>query len=186
MKNRHQYLILCIGLLLSWSRPSTAQKLTFELEADPIAYIFQGYSLHTILNKGHWRYSMGVFGIKQPDFFVSNKNFDVYTQGIDAKIDYILREDTRGFFVGAQVNYAREKVSQESLRLKNIDGLNFGPRIGYRYFISRNSSSPKGLYIAPWVALLYATNQTTVQSGDQVYDPSPWTIFPTVHLGWRF
>jgi len=43
-----------------------------------------------------------------------------------------------------------------------------------------------GLYVVPWVSVSYNFDGDDVVIGGQEFTRSPVTIFPTVHLGWRF
>jgi hypothetical protein len=56
-----------------------------------------------------------------------------------------------------------------------------GVRAGHRYVAGRG-----GLYLAPWIGLGYGISRGDTQRGDDRFEASPFTIFPTIHVGWRF
>ncbi|MCL7987521.1 hypothetical protein M8998_06185 [Sphingobacterium sp. lm-10] len=162
-------------------------KVAFELEADPLAYVLNGYSLHAGFNYGSFRSSVGIFAIKQPSFFVNNDNFSVYSSGFDLKTDYLFK-NTKGLYAGIQFTYGNDEVKLKSDPQieQAIKGLNIGLRSGYRFMFGKAENDYKGFYINPWVALIFATNTQDRIIGSETYQPSAVSIFPAVHLGWRF
>src|SRR5690554_2512964 len=61
----------------------------FEIETDPLAYLFRGYSVHAAVTYTGFRTSIGTYGIKPPDFLKNNYAFSVFTSGFDIKTDYL-------------------------------------------------------------------------------------------------
>lgn len=160
--------------------------MRFEIEADPIAYILNGYSLHLGLTHGQWRHSIGTFAIEQPGFFLPNEAFDVFSRGVDVKTDYLFNKRKDGFFIGVQANYTWDRIEQGSSFSKATGGLNIGPRIGYRFFFNKKLEEAKGFYMAPWATYSYSTNTEVLNHEGEEYRPSSWFLFPTFHVGWRF
>ncbi|MBK1439261.1 hypothetical protein JHJ32_04610 [Parapedobacter sp. ISTM3] len=165
----------------------TAERLQFEVESDPLAFVFNGYSLHAAITYSGFRTSLGVFAIETPDFLLQNEAYSVYTSGYDVKTDYLFGE-SRGFFAGIQLTY-----TADILELKDGEGdtdrlrnLNIGIRAGYRFMFGKKENNYKGFYISPWVALLYNPSTKTVSQGAEEYKQASWVPFPTIHLGWRF
>jgi hypothetical protein len=186
--------IFAIGLLVcllqafqSLQAQDAEKKATgLEVEADPFAYIFSGYSLHVGYTFPHFRTSVGVYGIQQPDFFLSNDKFEVFSSGYDLKLDYLLG-DVKGLFVGAQVTYGKDRMGLKNDEArKDVWGWGYGVRTGYRFMLGKAHKDYKGLYIVPWIALIYTPDSETIQMGDERYEGSSFTPFPTVHVGWRF
>lgn len=186
------YLYSCIcltGLAVLIAPASHAQEITrphLELEADPLAYILNGYSLHLALSYPKMRYSIGIVGIKQPDFFLDNKAFTVYTSEFDFKTDYLFGV-VRGFFAGIQLTYGRDRIGLTNEKYReNLWGMTVGIRGGYRFMFGHADKQYKGFYITPWIAWLYTPDAKTVQRGSENYRQPRWFPFPAVHLGWRF
>lgn len=171
---------------LSMSLAQEKKKIHLELETDPIAYLLKGYSFHAAVTHHHFRYSLGIFGIDPPDFLLTNDAFDVFTNGVDFKTDYLFNKDTKGLFVGVQANYGRDRIKYGSSFSQDIWGLNLGIRTGYRFMFGKNDQASKGFYLVPWTALLYATNAKTIIHDGQEYQQAKWVPFPTLHIGWRF
>ena len=61
---------------------------------------------------------------------------------------------------------------------RNLAGL--GPRMGYRFNVGNH------LYVSPWVSVDYQFNAKDVAiSGNRLHE-SKYSVFPAVHVGWRF
>lgn len=181
--------IILIAMLVP-ALQSKAQRLPspnrFEVEADPIAFIFKGYSFHLGFTMGHLRFDAGVFGIKQPNFALENKLFTVFSSGGGIKVDYLLRRN-RGLFIGLQSDYATDKIGLKSGGdTQPVSGLTLGLRTGYRFMFGKEERQFKGLYLVPWVGLIHSLNPSIITKSGQNYTQSQWSIFPTVHLGYRF
>lgn len=186
--NRYWKIILIAMLVLPLQRK--AQRLPspdrLEVEADPIAFIFNGYSFHLGYTMGHLRFDAGVFGIKQPNFALENKLFSVFSSGGGVKVDYLLRPN-RGLFVGLQSDYATDKIGlKASGGTQSVSGVTLGLRTGYRFMFGKKEHQFKGLYLVPWVGLIHSLNPSVVTKGAHNYTQSQWSVFPTIHLGYRF
>lgn len=183
---RYKFIILLLLLFGYHAQAQETQRNGWEIEADPLAYILKGYSLHAAITYGNFRSSVGVFAIDQPSFLRDNDNFSVYTSGFDVKTDYLFGS-LKGFYAGLQVSYGKDKIELKGGDEKrNLWGLNVGPRAGYRFLFGNKQNQYKGFYINSWIALLYSPNAKTIQMGTQSYKQSSWFPFPAVHIGWRW
>jgi hypothetical protein len=164
-------------LALSIQRPVAAQ---VEIEADPIAYAVNGYSLHLGYVAGRARLSVGAFGADIPEWLHGNDGWDMTMRGAGIKLDY-LGSRLDGIFVGVESGLMRlsYRVGDSPARKRNEVGV--GVRGGYRLAIGRS-----GLYVVPWVGVGYTPGGRDVVIGDARFDHSAVTVFPTVHIGWRF
>lgn len=162
------------------------QPLRFEIEADPLAYLLKGYSVHAGVTYGKLRSSVGVFGIEQPSFFLNNDAFSVFGSGFDVKTDYLF-SNVKGWHTGIQLTFGRDKIKlKETGSEEKLWGTNIGLRAGYRLMFGKPENQYKGLYINPWVALIYAPGAEYVVIGNKLYKQSQFTPFPAIHVGWRF
>jgi len=159
----------------------------FEIESDPLAFVFNGYSLHAAITCSGFRTSLGVFAIETPDFLLENDAFSVNTSGYDIKADYLFG-DSKGFFAGLQLTHTTDKIELKEVKgdTDKLRSLNIGIRAGYRFMFGRKENNYKGFYISPWAALLYNPSAKTIRQGNQEYKQASWVPFPTIHLGWRF
>ena len=184
---RIRFVISCLVLFFceqALAQQSIGNRL--ELEADPIAFLFAGYSFHVGYTANHFRFDAGVFGIDQPSFAINNDKFSVFTSGIGVKVDYIL-QGNKGLFLGLQSDYSTDKVALKiGSDLANLTGLSLGLRGGYRFMLGKAERQYKGLYLVPWMALIYLPNPSMIQQKGQQYNQSNWSVFPTIHLGYRF
>ncbi len=152
-----------------------------ELEADPIAYALNGFSLHGAKVLGATRLSVGTFGIDVPRAFHGNEGWSSTMRGAGVKWDY-LGASTDGWFVGADAGYMRMSyaldLEGEAVK-RNVIGV--GLRSGYRLPLGRS-----GLYLSPWIGVSYNFHGDDVLIGTERFDRGTVTVFPTAHVGWRF
>ncbi|MFD2036321.1 hypothetical protein ACFSKL_16070 [Belliella marina] len=185
-KKRNLPFLLLLFVLQLAKAQNPQKALGLEIESDPIAFIFKGYSLHLAYTFQDVRASMGVFGIETPGMFLDNKAFSVFTSGYDVKLDYLFGSK-KGLFMGSQLTYGKDNIElKESRKSQNLWGYSVGLRSGYRFMFGKKESNYKGIYIVPWIALIHSIKAQEIQLGPETYSQPSWTIFPTVHLGWRF
>jgi hypothetical protein len=169
---------ILFGLLAALLAPSTA---VAQVEVDPFAYALSGFSLHIAKVFDATRLSVGTFGIDVPEHFHGNDDWSSTMRGVGVKWDYLgLNPD--GFFTGLDAGYMRmsygldESGAQEK---RNVIGA--GVRAGYRLPLGGH-----GFYLAPWLSMSYNFDGEEVAIGDAEFSRNPVTVFPTLHLGWRF
>jgi len=173
-------IILCCAMFSSFTPWAHAQ---WEAEADPTAYALKGFSVHA----GHpmfdrrARLQLGAFGAQTPEWIHGNSGFTEDSRGVTLKFDYFPLRPLSGLFVGADSNYARVRYELDQTHertYRNLVGV--GPRLGYRFNVGRH------LYISPWVSVDYQFNARDVTIAGKIFHQSSYSVFPAVHLGWRF
>lgn len=173
---------LVLTVLLTASGTASAAP-RWEVEADPLAYIVNGFSAHVARNLGEsrMRLQLGVFGADVPDWLHGEDDFDLRVRGVTMKVDYFLAERSRGLFIGMDADYSRLRYRLQETRVatqRNLLGV--GPRAGYRLEIGQN------LYATAWVSVRYLFNADDVTVSDKRFSQDRYAIFPAVHVGWRF
>lgn len=166
-----------LGLVYGEARTASAQ---VEVEADPIAYALNGFSLHVASMVGSARVSVGTFGIDVPEWLHGNDGWDASFRGVGVKLDY-LGSRVDGYFVGIDGGYMRMSYGLDGGPAVKRDEIGVGVRGGYRMDIGKS-----GLYVSPWVGLGYTFRGRDVVIGEERFDHKPITVFPTIHIGWRF
>jgi len=154
-----------------------------ELEADPIAYIEHGYSLHAAETLGaDDRVQLGLFSLDVPGFALDNRAFSVrYLHGMTLKFDHFPAGQTTGFFYGLDGNYSTARYRLDATGTTQYrDEFSIGPRVGFR------NEYGEHFYITPWVTVSYLTQKEDITINGQTYKESRISVFPTVHFGWRF
>lgn len=152
-----------------------------EVEADPFAYVLNGFSLHVAGILGDHRLSIGTFGIDVPRFFHADEDWSIVMRGVGVKWD-LLGASLDGFFVGADANYFRMAYTlDETGAMDRRHEFSLGLRSGYRLPVGRSRA-----FIVPWVGVGYTFNGGDVEIANRIFEHKPITIFPTVHIGWRF
>ena len=162
-------------------QPSTIAKSAFhaDFEVDPTAYALSGYSLHVGLGWQRLRLDLGAFAMALPDFAKSDDSFEVSFDGFGSKLQYFVLAEQRGLFVGVDAGVARPLVQRGELASKDSQ-YSIGVNAGYRIDLGAH------LYATPWLGVSYAFSAEDVTLGGTTYQQNPVTIFPAVHVGYRF
>ena len=170
---------LFCGLFSLWPLAAEAQ---WEVEGDPTVYVLKGYSAHiahTIFD-GKSRLQFGAFGAETPEWVHGNEGWTENSRGVTLKLDYFPLQRLPGLFVGIDSNYARVRYSLQDTGARtdqNIVG--FGPRIGYRFDLGQH------LY-STWISLDYQFGAKDVILTGKRFAQTRLSLFPAVHVGWRF
>ena len=162
---------------------SIAAKAQWDIEADPTAYILSGYSAHVgrPIGDGRLRLQLGAFAAETPEWMHGNAGFSEFSRGVTLKLDYFPVRPLRGLFIGADSNYAHVRYELDQTRERSYRNLvALGPRIGYRFNCGRH------VYIVPWVAVDDQFNAKNVVISRKTFRESGYSIFPAIHVGWRF
>ena len=155
-----------------------------EIEIDPIAFALEGQSYHVAIAGEASRFDVGVFGLELPDDS-DNPNYTVSFDGFGVKWDYT-GDCIDGLFWGVQAsqidigfefNNPNSGAPKEgTTRTTNT----YGNRFGYR-------TGKEGLYVTPWIGFdRVEPYDNVVLGGGQKYNQDSVTVFPTIHLGFRF
>jgi hypothetical protein len=176
---RAKILSLLFIFLIAATNLCFSQKI--DIEADPIAYIFNGFSVHGGLNTDHVRYDLGLFGIEVPGSFHGNDGFNQYILGGGLKADYFLTGTQSGFYMGAGTDLTSSRLRlDETGNEKTVIQFGAGINVGYKFSLTPN------LFIKPWFGLSYLFKSDTVEIDGQMFEQSAIRPFPTVHIGWTF
>ena len=175
----YKFLLFCLPFFLG---PVPAQA-RWEAETDPTAYALDGFSAHlgySVLD-GRARLQLGAFGAETPKWIHGNSGFSQNSRGVSFKFDYFLLRPAAGLFVGVDSNYSRVRYELDRTHectYRNIAGL--GPRAGYRFNLGSH------LYVSPWVAVDHQFNTKDATVSGRTFHETKYSVFPAVHLGWRF
>lgn len=155
--------------------------LSLDVEVDPLAYALDGHSLHVGIGWKRLRLDLGVFAMHVPGWADGSADFSTAFNGYGAKLQYFLFDEQSGGFVGVDMGSAHQLIRRDGTDLATEQRqVSVGANMGWRFNLVR------GLYVTPWVGLSYGFQAREQSLGGQTYKPNPWTLFPTVHLGYRF
>ena len=176
---------LCRFLALSASflLLSVAARAQWEVETDPTVYALKGFSVHVghPIRSGRLRLQFGAFGAETPHWMHGNAGFTENSRGVTLKLDYFPMHRASGLFLGVDSNCARvryELLQTHERTYRNLGGL--GPRAGYRFNLGEH------FYITPWVSVDYQIKAKDVTISAKTFHEGRYSVFPAVHLGWRF
>jgi hypothetical protein len=150
-----------------------------DAEVDPTAYVLSGYSLHLGVGYRRVRLDLGAYAMALPSFASPNDAFDASFDGFGAKLQLFLLEEQTGPFVGVDAGVSRllvERSGQAERQTQIGTGAHAGWRIGL----------PAGFYATPWIGVTYIWNTAPVSLAGATFEPSRVTVFPAIHLGYRF
>lgn len=161
------------------AQSSSSSSFHADFEIDPTAYALSGYSLHVGLGWKRLRLDLGAFAMALPDFAKSDDSFEVSFDGFGSKLQYFVLAEQRGLFVGVDAGVARPLVQRGELASKDSQ-YSIGVNAGYRIGLGAH------LYATPWLGVSYAFSAEDATLGGTTYEHNPVTIFPAVHVGYRF
>ena len=165
---------------------------SLSVELDPAPFLLKGYSFSLrYANKAlpHWSVMTSVYAADFPDRMMSTGNRDAgwsdlhFAASNALFVDYTLREDGRGLFVGPSVFFYDNRVAHaESGTALAFRSIYPNIRFGYTWFPFRKA----GLYLAPWLNLgsEVALDPTQVSDGP-AYTVAGFKYIAAVHLGYR-
>lgn len=173
--------LLCTVANLQAQTGKSEKLHPFAIEVDPIAYILSGYSIHGLYQYKKFRFDVGIYGLKQPQFYSDNKDFTTRTMGVGFKTNYFLnRSET--WFIGAGLGWTKERIEQKiSSRREKQNFIGLGVHTGLRFNLFKTR-----FYISPWVSLDYNFPLDKIQFESDEYKTKKISIFPTIHLGYKF
>ncbi len=180
--------LIIIMVMMGFALPALAQKSQrFEAEIDPIAYVLKGYSLHGIFVKNRLRTDLGLFGIEQPEGYSGNDGYQVKSNGVGLKVNYLL-DKKEHWFSGLGVGYTNNEIVKKEAQQSDRQGvMSVGAHIGYRWFLfGKKENAWRNLYLTPWMSVDYNMPVTSVKFESEGYLQKAFSIFPTVHIGYRF
>lgn len=176
-------------VVLAWSvlaspahaDPASGDRLQFDLEADPLAYLAAGSSLHLGLRWQRLRLDLGAFSADIPHLVHGQSDFSDRFHGWGIKLDVALREDGAGPFVGVEASLLVDDLVDERTDLHaRSRSVTAGLRAGWRFEL------PARFYLVPWLGVGLRGGERDVQVGERTFERGPWTVFPTIHVGYRF
>lgn len=157
---------------------NNAHALDFEI--DPIAFGLNGHSFHAGFGEKYFRFDIGIFGLEVPSSFHGNDNYDLEFKGYGIKLDYLFGS-YEGLFVGIEASSSDIKHTLISTGEKATrTQTSIGPRIGYRFLINKN------ITVTPWLGVGFNLESEDVTLSGETFNQEAVTLFPTVHLGWKF
>lgn len=152
-----------------------------DFEVDPTAYALSGHSLHVGLGWGRTRLDLGNFAMTVPRAVHGQRDFDVSFEGYGVKLQRFLFREESGGFVGVDAAVVHQLTRLRGTELAALQTqVAVGVHGGYRFDLSRQ------LYASAWVGVGRSFGARDVSLGDKTFETPRWTVFPAVHLGYRF
>ena len=155
--------------------------LRADAEIDPTAYALAGNSIHVGIGYRHLRLDLGNFAMALPAFAHADDGFDVRFTGYGAKLQYFGDPAQRGWFAGIDAGVLKVEARRQGTDLAGHQvQIGAGVHGGYRITL------PAGFYATAWLGVGYNFNTSPITLGGSTYAPSKFSVFPAVHLGYRF
>jgi hypothetical protein len=158
-----------------------AARLHLDVEVDPTAYLLNGYSAHLGVGWERLRLDLGAFAADVPRFLHGNAGFSTTFHGYGAKLQLFLAAEQAGPFVGVEGQRAHQQVRLDGTGLSSRQVTwSAGVDAGWRFTLGRR------LYLTPWVGLQYSPGARDVTLDGRTFRSHAWTVYPAVHVGYRF
>jgi hypothetical protein len=153
----------------------------WDIEVDPLAYVFKGFSVHVGYQVQKVRYDAGVFALEEPASLHKQQNFIHRGVGAGLKADYLFKS-YEGAFVGISISSAQHTYTYvpEDTDVHRFE-LSSSLRMGYRFVLGKHFT------IVPWGDIGYVLNnpELVIISGE-TFPTHRFKYFLTVHFGWKF
>jgi hypothetical protein len=179
MKSLHGFLL--VAMLEVFCSTAGASPIRADLELDPTAYALSGNSIHVGIAIHHLRVDLGNFALAIPQFVHGDDGFDIDFAGFGAKLQYFLRANQTGAFGGVDASLLRVTARRQGTDLCVRDvAFQTGVHLGYRITL------PAQFYVAPWLGVGYIWSARDVTLDGKTYAAPTLSLFPAVHVGYRF
>lgn len=173
--------VLSTTTLAAAEPPAVTGRYHLDVEVDPTAYAFSGYSLHVGAGYEHLRLDLGVYGLEVPAFLHGNEGWDAEFTGAGAKLQWFPFAAQRGLFVDVSGGVTRQRVTLEETGASRRDTVvGAGLDAGWRFAL------PYRFYVTPWAGVGYDFNADDVMIGGKTFTRSKLVPFAAVHVGFRF
>lgn len=161
------------------SAPSSP--LHLDVEVDPTAYVFSGWSVHAGIGWRNVRLDLGTYAMDLPEFFHGNDGWDASFDGAGAKLQYFPLATQEKLFLDASAGVSRQKMElRETGSSAHQTSFGIGIDAGWRFAL------PYHFYVTPWAGISYDLGVPDVMLDGKQFKMSHWTPFAAVHLGYRF
>ncbi|PPK88083.1 hypothetical protein CLV84_1046 [Neolewinella xylanilytica] len=177
-------------LFLYWSplcgQDSIPPSGHFEVELEPAAFIFRGYTLNMGFQSGPFRVSVKSFAVNQPRLFVGNQHVAVQSSGIGFEVNYLFRPG-RTPFVGALSDFYSDQLFARSTHGNGLQkSVSAGVRIGYRHLFGEMATDYRGCYLSGSLAAFRKLDAGDLVIAGEHYAPRSLYLIPAVNVGYRF
>jgi hypothetical protein len=159
----------------------TRESFHLDLEVDPTAYVFGGYSGHVGLGWKQLRLDLGVYAMDLPELLHGNEGWDASFDGAGAKLQWFPFAEQRGAFVDVAGGATRQRVTLRETGASRRDTVfGVGMDAGWRFLL------PNRFYATLWGGIAYGLNSEDVMLDGKTFTKSHFVPFAAVHLGYRF
>jgi hypothetical protein len=184
---------LVVVIALAVAAPARADRPDLRVDAEPVAYVLRGYSIHLRVATP-WQprliAGVGAYGFDYPRMLVElapgnrDEPWDVrLVVGTNLFADYFFGRRARdGWFAGGQLGVQRFRVRRGGDEAVVVTGIVMA-RAGYEWHPWR----ARGFYLLPWLGAAYGPvlGEAAELDGDR-YQVAPVVPYGAVELGWRF
>ena len=151
------------------------------MEIDPTAFLFRGYSLHVGLGWERVRLDLGAFAMAMPKAIETNDAFDASFDGYGLKLQYFPFGAQRGGFAGVNATRAWQLTQLGGTELATRHAqLQLGVNAGWRFALGER------LYVVAWLSVSRVFGGRDVVLAEQTYEARRVSLFPAIHIGYRF
>ncbi|MGB3799448.1 MAG: hypothetical protein WA952_06500 [Lewinella sp.] len=178
-------LLFLLTTVLS-AQDSLAIRGHLEVEVEPAAFIFRGYSVNVGYQTGPIRISVKSFAANQPRLFAGNTFFAIQSSGVGFEVDYLFRPRSTPF-IGLLSDFHSDQLFATSGGNTGVQQtVSAGVRLGYRYFFARPVTPYRGFYLSGSLAGFTKLDATGMEIAGREIAPRPLYLIPAVNVGYHF
>lgn len=163
-----------------------AQTRSFEIETDPVNFFSNGYNFNFGYSMPHWAVRLVSYKTELPEALHGNDDFVQNMIGFAVDVDYYIKENNNGLFLGPVILYSRDELISPQGIKQNNDQFSLGARVGYRIMPFRAQRDQlQGFYFTPFFSPFYtiADDKEFADGTRFAYKQVQW--WGGIHLGWR-
>lgn len=177
------FILAFLGLTVAASaQEKPAPRTAVGLEQDVLPYLTGGYFAGVWIGKSHTRVRALTARVHKPDIFVPEGFTNNRVTAYALVVDYFLKENWKGWWLGTGPTYWRSSIQSESRwSTVHFENILLNGSIGYNFPL------PHNLYVSPWAGmhiLVAGKRHLTVDGKD--YTAPLFNPEASVKVGWRF
>lgn len=186
--------ILLVGFLATATsssedpNPPTFEQSRWQLSGAlglPFFVFFRGYAGELavrVANLERWRFAANTFMVHIPRIFLGEGNEHWRVRHVGGSLGVQRFFTTRGGpFIGLHANVQENASSRGDDTVRVIE-LGVLPQLGYQWYPHASA----GLFITPWVGVpVQLYRSAKVQLGGVEFHHKPFTLVPSLNLGWE-
>jgi len=182
----NKIIILTVLIVSSSITHLKAQTKSLEIETDPTSFFNGGYNFNLGYSIPHWAFRLTSVKAVVPEFSHGNEGFDQEMLGVAFNLDFFVKENNNGFFLGSVSVYSKDELTNPVKNKLTNEQLSFGLRTGFRIMpFKKQKENQNGFYITPFISPVFVLSNDAIFIDNSSFKYKSFQIWGGVHVGWR-